>query len=177
MQVPCKFFWKAGRGLQEIIPLGFQLCLLTAGKDELTRLLTPLRTLGWSSSCPLKLLRVQSFEKFSYSFLGNTDISHERDRPVQKWDLALFIFIEHIREPLPFQDPTWQHHLRSFLYRGCLFLTIDIPIEVSGVCLYITNQVIHVQFMLFPNISLGFTSQGFTSVLQKQPLYKPMQNF
>ena len=32
------------------------------------------------------------------------------------------------------------------------FLTIDIPIEVSGVCLNITNQVIHIQIMLFSYI-------------------------
>ena len=27
---------------------------------------------------------------------------------------------------------------------GVFFLTIDVPIEVSGVCLNITNQVIHI---------------------------------
>ena len=33
------------------------------------------------------------------------------------------------------------------------FLTIDVPTEVSGVCLNITNQVIHIQIMLFLKVS------------------------
>ena len=40
---------------------------------------------------------------------------------------------------------------------GVFFLTIDVPIEVSGVCLNITNQVIHIQIVLFSYISLDFS--------------------
>ena len=38
------------------------------------------------------------------------------------------------------------------------FLSIDTLIEVSGICLSITNHVVHIQIMLFPNISLDFSS-------------------
>ena len=34
-------------------------------------------------------------------------------------------------------------------FLGVFFLTIDVPIEVSAVCLNITNQGIHIQIMLF----------------------------
>ena len=43
----------------------------------------------------------QAFESqwgLNYSFLGNNNIIHERCRPIQKWDLGVFIFIEHIRK-------------------------------------------------------------------------------
>ena len=111
--------------------------------------------------------RVQAFEKFNYSVLRNNNIIHERCRPIQKRDLGVFIFIEHIRKLtieficlfevrlsntlsiLPFQG--WNT-------MGVFFLTIDVPIEVSGVCLNITNQVIHIQIMLFSYISLDFSS-------------------
>ena len=55
------------------------------------------RTLGWSSSGP-KALEGFAFEKFNYSGLRNNNIIHERCRPMQKRDLGVFIFIEHIRK-------------------------------------------------------------------------------
>ena len=48
-----------------------------------------------------------------------------------------------------------------FFPKASVFLTIDILIEVSGISLYITNQVIYIQIMLFPNTSLDFSSHGF----------------
>ena len=47
---------------------------------------------------PLSFRRVQAFEKFNYSVLRNSNIIHERCRYIQKWDLGVFIFIEHIRK-------------------------------------------------------------------------------
>ena len=99
------------------------------------------RTLGWSSSGPKA---VQAFEKFNYSVLRNNNIIQERCRPILMQYLGVFIFIEHIRKLtieflclfevrvsntisiLPFQG--WDT-------LGVILLTIDVPIEVSGVCL------------------------------------------
>ena len=45
-----------------------------------------------------------------------------------------------------------------------VFLTIDImdvPIKVSGIYLNVTHQIIHIQAVLFSNLSLDFSSQSF----------------
>ena len=87
-------------------------------------------------------------------------------RPIQQRDLGVFIFIEHIRKftfkfPCLFKirlsNPISIPLFQGWNTFGVVFLTIDVPIEVSGVCLNITNLVINVQFMLFPNISLDFS--------------------
>ena len=74
----------------------------------------------------------------------------------------MFSFSERIRELtikficlLEFRlgDPT---SIPLFLKEGyiwCLFLTIGVPIQVTGISLNITNQVIHVEAMLLPKIS------------------------
>ena len=62
---------------------------------------------------------------------------------------------------LPFQDPTGNTTSAPFFEGGIPwvpFLTIDRRIEVSGISLYITNQVIHIQIMLLPNTNLDFSS-------------------
>ena len=41
------------------------------------------------------------------------------------------------------------------------FLTIDVPIEVSRICLNVADQVIYIQIVLLPNIILSFSSQSF----------------
>ena len=41
------------------------------------------------------------------------------------------------------------------------FLTIDVQIEVSRICLNIADQVIYIQIVLLPNIILNFSSQSF----------------
>ena len=86
---------------------------------------------------------------------------------IQKRDLGVFIFIEHIRkltiEFLCFYEIRLSNTLSIFPFQrwntlGVFFLTIDVRIEVSGVCFNITNQVIHIQIMLFSYISLDFSS-------------------
>ena len=52
----------------------------------------------------------------------------------------------------------------SFKGRSTLivfFLTIDVPTEVSRICLNVANQVIYIQIVLLPNIILYFSSQSF----------------
>ena len=41
------------------------------------------------------------------------------------------------------------------------FLTIDVPIEVSRICLNVADQVIYIQIVLLPNVILNFSSQSF----------------
>ena len=93
---------------------------------------------------PLSFRRVQAFEKFNYSVLRNSNIIHERCRPIQKRDLGVFIFTEHIRkltiEFLCLFEIRLSNTLSIFPFQGwntlgVFFLTIDVPIEVSGVCL------------------------------------------
>ena len=35
---------------------------------------------------------------------------------------------------------------------GVLFLTIDVPVKILGISLNITNQVVHINIMLLPDI-------------------------
>ena len=52
----------------------------------------------------------------------------------------------------------------SFKGRNTLivfFLTIDVLIEVSRICLNVADQVIYIQIVLLPNIILNFSSQNF----------------
>ena len=52
----------------------------------------------------------------------------------------------------------------SFQGRNTLivfFLTIDVPIEVSRICLNAADQVNYIQIVLLPNVILNFSSQSF----------------
>ena len=55
----------------------------------------------------------------------------------------------------------WARPFQGWNTLGVFFLAIDVPIEVSGVCLNIADQVIHIQTMLFSHISLDFSSLSF----------------
>ena len=163
--------WKGGKYLQEIIPLGFHQCQLIAEKDEqipaLTVAASSFRTLGWSSSGPkalegFKLLRslVTPSLETTISSMKGTDLSRSGI-----WVCSFLLNTSvnwPLNSPLPFQSLTEQHPFHSSYsgveYLGCLFLTIDVPIEISGVCLNITNQVIHIQIVLFSYISLDLSS-------------------
>ena len=106
----------------------------------------------------------QAYEKFNYSVLRKSNIIHERCRPIRELDLGVFIFIENIRkltiEFLCLFEVRLSNTLSILPFLGWntlgvfFFLTIDAQIEVSGVCLNITNQVIHIQIVLFSYISL-----------------------
>ena len=45
-------------------------------------------------------------------------------------------------------------------------LTINVPVEVSGISLNITNQIVYIQIMLLLHISLNFPSRRFKFYLQ-----------
>ena len=84
----------------------------------------------------------QAFEKFNYSVLRNNNTIHERCRPIHKRDLGVLIFIEHIRkltiEFLCLFEVRLSNTLsilpsQGWNTLGVFFLTIDVPIEVSGV--------------------------------------------
>ena len=93
---------------------------------------------------PLRSLITPSLETTISSMKG-VDLSRSRT-----W-VCSFLLNTSVNWPLnssPFQGPTEQQPFHSSFsgleYLGCLFfLTIDVPIEIYGVCLYITNQVNH----------------------------------
>ena len=81
--------------------------------------------------------------------------------------MGVFIFTEHIRKltfkflclfKIRLRNPISIPPFQGWNTLGVFFLTIDVPIEASGVRLNITNQVINIQIMLFPNISLDLSS-------------------
>ena len=95
---------------------------------------------------------------------------HERGRPTEKWDLTMIIFVEHVRKltiKLLSLFNFWScdtSSSSSFKGRNTLmvvFLTIDVPIEVSRICLNVADQVIYIQIALLPNVILNFSSQSF----------------
>ena len=117
---------------------------------------------------PLSFRRVQAFEKFNYSFLRNNNIIHEMCRPIQKRDMGVFIFIEHIRkltiEFLCLFEVRLSNTLSILPFQGwnilgVFFLTINVPIEVSGVCLNIPTK-------LFTYKSCCFLTSALISLLK-----------
>ena len=82
----------------------------------------------------------------------------------------MIIFVEHIRKlTIKFLSlfNFWScdtSSSSSFKGRNTLivfFLTIDVPIEVSRICLNVADQVIYIQIVLLPNVTLNFSSQSF----------------
>ena len=82
----------------------------------------------------------------------------------------MFTFVEHIRKLTIvliclFQLWFCQTAAISLLKRWdtlCVFLlTINVPVEVSGISFNITNQVLYVQIILPLHISFNFPSQKF----------------
>ena len=72
---------------------------------------------------------------------------------IQKRDLGVLIFIEHIRKwtikflcifKIRLRNPISVPLFQWWNTLGVFFLTIDVLIEVSGVCLNITNEVINI---------------------------------
>ena len=125
------------------------------------------RTLGCSSSGlkasewfkPLRILVTPPFETTMSSMKGATE----------KWDLTMIIFVEHIRKmTIKYLSlfNFWScdtSSSSSFKGRNTLivfFLTIDVRIEVSRICLNVADQVIYIQIVLFPNITLNFSSHS-----------------
>ena len=73
--------------------------------------------------------------------------------------VCTFVFIEHIRELIVKLFCLFKIRLgntTSALFSKGNTLGVYRRIEVSVISLYITNQAIHIQIMLFPNISLDF---------------------
>ena len=163
-QVTCHSSWKGGRYLQETIPLGFHQCQLIAEKDE--QIASSFRTLGWSSSGPKSLEEFKPLRSLitppletATSFMKGADLSRSGT-----W-VCSFLLNTSVNWPLnssAFSRSDWATPFPFFPFRGGIpwvsfFLTIDVPIEVSGVCLNITNWVIHTQIVLFSYISLDFS--------------------
>ena len=165
-QVTCHSSWKGGRYLHETILFGFHQCQLIAGKWANTgpnSVASSFRTLGWSSwglkalegFKPLRSLITPSLET-AISLMKGADLSRSGTL------VCSFLLNTSVNRPLPFGDPIEQHSFHSSFsgveYLGCLFSDYWCTDRSLWVCLNITNQVIHIQIVLFSYISLDFSS-------------------
>ena len=82
----------------------------------------------------------------------------------------MLIFVEHIRKltikficlfQFRFSNTVTISPLKGWDTLSVFLLTIYVSIEVSGISLYVTNQVIDIQIMLLFYIGLDFPSQSF----------------
>ena len=128
------------------------------------------RTLGWSSSGPKALDGFKPLRSLVTPAAGTTIIIHERSRPIWERDLAVLIFIEHIRNltikficlfQFRFSNTVTISPLRGWNTLNVFLLTIYVSIEVFGISLNVTNQVIDIQIVLLFDIGLYFPSQSF----------------
>ena len=111
----------------------------------------------------LSFRRVQTFEKFCYTFFRYHYVFHERGFSIQKRDLAMFSFGEHIRKLTIEFTLIQQDHFHFAFSKGdtlnIFFVTIYVPIKISWISLNITN--LYIQLMLFSDICFDFCSQSF----------------
>ena len=100
----------------------------------------------------------------------NNNIIHERSRPIWERDLAVLIFVEHIRKLIikficlfqfRFSNTVTISPLKGWNTLSVFLLTIYVSIEVSGISLNVSNQVIDIQIVLLFDIGLYFPSQSF----------------
>ena len=94
----------------------------------------------------------------------------------EEWDLTMITFVKHIRKlTIKFRSlfNFWScdtSSSSSFKGRNTLivfFLTIDVPIEVSRICINVADQAIYIQIvlLLLPNIILNSSSQSFKGLI------------
>ena len=100
----------------------------------------------------------------------NNNIIHERSRPNWERELAVLIFVEHIRKltikficlfQFRFSNTVIISPLKGWNTLSVFLLTIYLSIEVSGISLKVTNQVTDVQIVLLFDIGVYFPSQSF----------------
>ena len=180
MREPCHPFYRGAIYLQETILWGFPTCQETFGRDGQktgpNSVASSFRTLGWSSSGPkalegfkpLRNLVTPSFET-TMSSMTRADLLRNG---TSLWSLLLDTSVNW---PLNFSACSISEAvipIPPLLLRGGIpwlflgfflffFLTIDVPIEVSRICLNVADQVIYIQTVLLPNIILNFSSQSF----------------
>ena len=121
------------------------------------------RTLGRSSSGPKALEGFKSLRSLitpsleTISSMKGADLSRSGT-----WVCSILLNTS-VNWPLnfsAFSRSDWATPFTFFLFRGGIPWAsfFWLLIEVSGVCLYITNQVIHIQIILFSYSSLDFSS-------------------
>ena len=119
------------------------------------------RTLGWSSSGP------KSFEGFrpssnfvtpslvrTMSSMNGADLSR---RGTWLCSLLVNTSMNWPLNSLAFSKSDWARPLLCLFFKwgntvGIFFLTVYVTIKIPRISLHITNQVIHKQIMLLPNI-------------------------
>ena len=128
------------------------------------------RTLGWSSSGPEALDGFKRLRSLVTPTAKTNNIIHERSRPIWERDLAVLIFVEHIRKltikficlfQFRFSNAITISLLKRWDTLSVFLLTIYVSIEVSGISLNVSNQVTDRQIVLLFDIALYFPSQSF----------------
>ena len=109
----------------------------------------------------------QAFEKFGYPNRRNNNIIHERSRSIWEREFAVLVFVEHIRKvtikficlfPFRFSNTITISPFKGWDALGVFLLTIYVSVEVSGISLNATNQVIDIHIVLLFDIGLYFQS-------------------
>ena len=116
----------------------------------------------------------QTFKNLGYTPIWNNNVIHERGDLLRN-ETSLWPFLLNISVNWPLNSSACSISeavipVPPLLLRGgipwlcfwlCFFLTIDVRIEVSRICLNVADQVIYIQIVLFPNITLNFSSHSF----------------
>ena len=124
------------------------------------------KTLGWNSSGPKAFDGFRPFSNFVTPSLVTT-MSAMNGNDLSRRGTGCVHFVKHIRE-LAIELTCF---LEIFLGKttslplfhrgntlGIFFLIVYVTIKILRISLHITNQVIHIQIMLLPNIGFDFPS-------------------
>ena len=121
------------------------------------------RTLGWSSSGPKAFEGFKLFSYFVTPFLVTAMSSMNVTDPSRRgtWLCSVLVntSVNWTLNSHAFSKSDWARHLSCLFFKGGVpfFLTIYVMIKIPGISLHISNQVIHIQVMLLPNISFDFS--------------------
>ena len=139
--------------LQETIPWGFHLCQSIVEKD---------------GQIPKAFEGFRPFSNFvtpslvtTMSFMNGADLSR---RGTWLCSLLENISVNWPLNSLAFSKSDWARPLPCLFFKGggntlgIFFLTVYVTIKIPRISLHITNQVIHIQIMLLPNICFDFSS-------------------
>ena len=128
------------------------------------------RTLGWSSSGPKALEEFKPFRSLVTPSFETTMSSMKGADLLRNvtsiWSLLLNTSVNWPLNSSACSISEAVIPVPPLLLRGRIpwlsfFLTIDVPTEVSRICLNVADQGIYIQIVLLPNIILNFSSQSF----------------
>ena len=164
-------FWNRGQMFARdhslgISPLSIDCwkCLAYIGPNSVAN---SFKTLGWSSSGPKAFEGFRPFCNFvtpslvtTMSSMNGTDLSR---RGTWLCSLLVNTSVNWPLNSLAFPKSDWARPPPCLFFKGgntlgIYFLTVYVTIKIPRISLHITNQVIHIQIMLLPNIAFDFPS-------------------